>query len=183
MEECLETAYLRKWKMDMVCPSHVPVFQCLASIETWTDQQEKIVRELLDMCVHEGYMFRFFERLPEQMRSPYQLDDKAFAECRTAQSAKVTLYYAMDHGLGSTLQYKSEPIKDSYQGVFVKTFTLFYGEVLHYYFVIQLKDEQKKTQERTLTVGHLDMNSQSKYQLLNQMLAARRLGKNQEIFK
>lgn len=179
LEECLETAYLRKWKMDMVCK--LSLFQCLVSIETWTDQQEKIVRELLDMCVHEGYMFRFFERLPEQMRSPYQLDDKAFAECRTAQSAKVTLYYAMDHGLGSTLQYKSEPIKDSYQGVFVKTFTLFYGEVLHYYFVIQLKDEQKKTQERTLTVGHLDMNSQSKYQLLNQMLAARRLGKNQEI--
>ncbi len=78
------------------------------------------------------------------MRSPYQLDDKAFAECRTAQSAKVTLYYAMDHGLGNTLQYKSEPIKDRYQGVFVKTFTLFYGEVLHYYFVIQLKDEQRK---------------------------------------
>ena len=114
------------------------------------------------------------------MRSPYQLDDKVFAECRTDKDAKVTLYYALDQGLDRPLKYKSEPIKAGYEGVFVKTFTLFYGEVLHYYFGIETEEGLRNTEERTLTVQNVESDGQSKYQLLNQMLAARVQGRRDE---
>lgn len=179
--ECLETAYHKKWKLNTVC--QLSLFQSYAQSGKWTMKQEETVRELLDFCAHRGYMFQFFEQLPEAMRSPYQLDDKAFAECRTDKSAKVTLYYMLDHGLGGTPKYKSEPLRDNYEGVFVKTFTLFYGEVLHYYFVITRGEVQERTQEKTLTVRQLETARQSRYQMLNHMLAARRQGRSQEVLE
>lgn len=179
LEECFLTAWRRGWKVDMVC--RLSLFQLYALKEERTKAEDDLLRELLDMCVQKQYVFQFFERLPESMKSPYQLDDKAFAECRTDKRAKVTLYYALDQGLGRTLAYKSEPLKNNYEGVFVKTFTLFYGEVLHYYFVIEKDGIEEQTEEKTLEVRHVETGSQSKYQLLNQMLAARKLGKKQEI--
>ena len=47
---------------------------------------------------------------------------------------------------------KAEPVKERYQGIYNKEFVLFYGEKLHYYFVIQRKGETVQTQEETLAV-------------------------------
>lgn len=65
--------------------------------------------------------------------SPYQLDDKTFVECHAHPGARVTLFYALDTGLGKELEYKCEPLREIYEGIFGRTFTLFYGENLHYY--------------------------------------------------
>ena len=51
----------------------------------------------------------------------------------------VTLYYSLDTGLGTVPDYKSEPLKNVYEGIFARAFTLFYGETLRYYF--QTEDE------------------------------------------
>lgn len=178
MTECFYTTYTRGWKLDMVCK--LSLFQLYSQKESWTAQEQELLRDLLEMCVQNKYRFQFFEKLPKVIRSPYQLDDKVFAECRTDTKAKVTLYYALDQGLDRPLKYKSEPLKAGYEGVFVKTFTLFYGEILHYYFVIEREEDQEKTPERTLKVRSVESDGQSKYQLLNQMLAARVQGKRKE---
>ena len=70
-----------------------------------------------------------------------------------------------------------------YQGIFVRTFTLFYGETLQYYFQIDEgdKDNTKKTPERSVSMKKVEGASGSKYQMLNQMLSARRLDKTQEV--
>ena len=178
LAECFYTAYRRGWNLDMVCM--LSLFQLYAHKEDRTDEEEAMLRDLLKLCAEHQYRFQFFEQLPKSMRSPYQLDDKVFAECRTDKDAKVTLYYALDQGLDRPLKYKSEPIKAGYEGVFVKTFTLFYGEVLHYYFGIETEEGLRNTEERTLTVQNVESDGQSKYQLLNQMLAARVQGRRDE---
>lgn len=178
LEECFRTAYLRGWNTDIVC--ELSLFQIYSRKETRTGQEEQILRDLLRMCVEKHYRFQFFENLPKTMRSPYQLDDKVFAECRTDPKARVTLYYAVDQGLGRPLNYKSEPLRAGYEGVFVKTFTLFYGEILHYYFVIETEDGQEKTCEKTLAVQSVESDGRSRYQLLNQMLADRVQGRRAE---
>ena len=71
---------------------------------------------------------------PVSVLSPYQLDDKTFVEYHADPSAKVTLYYALDAGLGNQVKYQTEPLRDLYEGIFAKSFTLFYGETLQYYF-------------------------------------------------
>ena len=95
--------------------------------------------------------------------------------------AKVTLFYALDTGLGMEPEYKSEPLRNVYQGIFTKTFTLFYGETLHYYFQIEQDGKVKKTSERVLTMNKVEGAPFSKYQMLNQILSARRLDKDSEV--
>ena len=48
---------------------------------------------------------------------PYQLDDKTFVEYHTSPEASVTLYYSLDTGLGTVPDYKSEPLKNVYEGI------------------------------------------------------------------
>ena len=44
-------------------------------------------------------------------------------------------------GLGGELKYQMEPLRNLYEGIFTKTFTLFYGETLHYYFKAELGEK------------------------------------------
>ena len=117
----------------------------------------------------------------ENIASPEQLDDKTFVEYHTDPAGKVTLYYALDAGLGGELKYQMEPLRNLYEGIFTKTFTLFYGETLHYYFKAELGEKTWQTQERVITMDKVEGIPVSKYQLINQMLSARRLDNSQEV--
>lgn len=65
----------------------------------------------------QGMYFAFFGKLPVSVLSPYQLDDKTFVEYHADPSAKVTLYYALDAGLGNQVKYQTEPLRDLYEGI------------------------------------------------------------------
>lgn len=93
----------------------------------------------------------------------------------------MTLFYALDTGLGTELEYKCEPLREIYEGIFGRTFTLFYGENLHYYFQIDREKSTRTTAERVLNMKKIEGSAGSKYQLLNQMLSDRRLDKKQEV--
>ena len=97
--------------------------------------------------------------------------------------AKVTLVYALDTGLGRALEYKTEPLKNVYEGIFTKTFTMFYGETLHYYFCEECDGQTKKSPERVLSMSKVEGTPFSKYQMINQILSARKLDKSEEVKK
>lgn len=127
----------------------------------------------------QGMYFAFFGKLPVSVLSPYQLDDKTFVEYHADPSAKVTLYYALDAGLGNQVKYQTEPLRDLYEGIFAKSFTLFYGETLRYYFESVTGERVNRTQERVLTMNKIEGTPVSKYHMINQMLSARRLDKKE----
>ena len=78
-------------------------------------------------------------------------------------------------------EYKSEPLRNVYEGIFTKTFTLFYGETLHYYFQTEDENGVHRTEEKMLTMNLTDDRASSKYQLINQILCARKLEKDTEV--
>ncbi len=179
VREWLEIAYERKWPVNRIC--RMALLKALSKEKDDKSRYEDMKRELLLECAKEGLVFSFFRRLSPELLSPYQLDDKTYVEYHTYPEAKVTLFYALDTGLGIDSGYKSEPLKNMYEGIFTKTFTLFYGESLHYYFKIEHEGKIQKTGERVITMNHVDAASVSKYQLINQMLSARRLDKEKEV--
>ncbi|MDO4273024.1 MAG: DUF5717 family protein [Eubacteriales bacterium] len=177
--KCLEYAYVRKWPVNVVC--RLALLKALSKEKDGKGEYLKMEKELLSECTGMGMAFAFFRRLSPQLLSPYQLDDKTFVEYHANPKAKVTLFYAMDTGLGLEPEYKSEPLRNIYEGIFTKTFTLFYGETLHYYFQVEENGKSKKTAERVITMNKVDGTPMSKYQLINQILSARRLEKDQEV--
>lgn len=175
----LEIAYKEKWPVDFVCS--LALFAALAKEKTLNKEQLEIEKEVLQKCMKKDMKFAFFKKLPVSLLNPYQLDDKTFVEYHTDPQAKVTLYYALDAGLGKETRYQSEPLRNLYEGIFTKTFTLFYGETLRYYFKVELGEKVTQTQERVITMNKVEGTPVSKYQMINQMLSAHRLDKEQEV--
>ena len=177
----LEYAFTSKWPVNLIC--RLALLQEISREKDPKPEYVGIAQSILEECAKENLKFAFFRKLSPELLSPYQLDDKTFVECRAVPGAKVTLFYRLDTGLGAETAYKCEPLKEMYQGIFVRTFTLFYGETLQYYFQIDEgdKDNTKKTSERSVSMKKVEGASGSKYQMLNQMLSARRLDKTQEV--
>lgn len=179
VKQCLKKVYTEKWPVNRIC--RLAFFKELSREKDGKEEVFVMEKELLKECVDRGMTFAFFRRLPLQLLSPYQLDDKAYVEYHADPKAKVTLLYALDTGLGLEPEYKSIPLKNVYEGIFTKTFTLFYGETLHYYFRVELDGKMKKTTERVLTMDKAEGIAMSKYQLINQILSARHLDKENEV--
>jgi hypothetical protein len=174
----LEHIYWNGWPVPFIC--RIALLKEAAKETAADEKQMELKKELFEECMKHNLLFSFFRKLPVKMLSPYQLDDKVYVECTAHPDAKVTLHYAIDSGLGLKPEYKSEPIRSQYEGIFTKTFTLFYGEVLQYYFSIEEDGSSRKTAERVMTMNQIEGNSISKYQMINQILSARKLGQEQE---
>lgn len=177
----LETAYRQKWPVNFIC--RLALFESLSRDKDLSEEQLAMEQEILQKCMKKDLQFAFFRRLPAQLKTQYQLDDKTFVEYHTDPEARVTLYYALDTGLGRELQYQTEPLRNLYEGIFMKNFTLFYGESLRYYFRTEVNGKVHQTQERVITMNKVEGIPVSRYQLINQMLSARRLDKEQEVLK
>ena len=72
-------------------------------------------------------------------------------------------------------------LKNVYEGIFTKPFTMFYGETLHYYFSEECNGQTKRTPERVLGMSKVEGTPFSKYQMINQILSARKLDKHHEV--
>lgn len=181
VKEKLEYAYEHKWPVNFVC--RLALLKALSKEKALKSRQIEIAGNILEECMKKSMVFSFFKRLPVSILSPYQLDDKTFVEYHAKPGAQVTLYYALDTGLGTEMEYKSEPLRNMYEGIFTKSFTLFYGETLHYYFVVEEGTGNIQTSERVLTMSKVEGMPVSKYQMLNQILCARKLDKEKEVIR
>lgn len=179
VKKSLKKAYLEKWPVDLIC--HLALFKELVKEKGKSEEILSMERELLKECMDRNMEFAFFHKLSAELLSPYQLDDKTYVEFHGSPKWKVTLFYALDTGLGAEPEYKNEPLYDIYEGIRTKSFTLFYGETLHYYFQSEYKGKIKKTAERTMTMSRVEGAPGSKYQMINQILSARRLDKDAEV--
>lgn len=181
IKNCLINAYMQKWPVNEVC--NLALFRELSKDKGQKEALLSIEKDLLKQCVGKDRIFAFFHRLPPEILSLYQLDDKTCVEYHGNPQSKVTLVYALDTGLGRKMEYKTEPLKNIYEGIFTKTFTLFYGETLHYHFVEECGGKTKESPERVLGMSKAEGTPFSKYQMLNQILSARKLDKNDEVMK
>ncbi len=84
--------------------------------------------------------FSFMKPLLERLGEPYLLEGRTFVEYRANPSHKVILHYVMDTPREKNCNYIAERLYPSEQGVFVKEFTLFYGERLTW-FVTEIQED------------------------------------------
>lgn len=171
--QCLETCYEKHFETDRIC--RLALLKYYSGLEKVTKEQEKRLMEILAECNEAGLRFGFFRNLASRYTKPYQLDDKQFVEVRYPAEAKVMIHYYLENEQDENPSYKSEPVKNMYQGIFVKEFLLFYGETLHYYLTVETPAGTETSEEKTLVMEEFCQESDSKYQLLNRMLAGQKL--------
>ena len=179
LREYLKICKRKEWPTDRICD--LELLKILSEEKASDEEELALEEEILASCVKDDMVFEFFHDLDQRILRPYQLDDKTFVEYHASPETSVTLYYLLDTGLGTMPEYKSEPLRNVYEGIFTKTFTLFYGETLHYYFQTEDENGVHRTEEKMLTMNLTDDRASSKYQLINQILCARKLEKDPEV--
>ena len=173
----LEKTYEREWEMDTIC--RLALLKYYAACDQLTERQEQQAEDLLVEFDQMGLRFAFFQKLPLPLIQAYQVEDKVFVEERFSRGSKVAIHYSLHQGKDEVTSYKSEPMRDMYQGIFTKEFLLFYGETLTYYLTVELDGETKTTPRRQIALHGVEASGRTRYKLLNQILASRALG-NQE---
>ena len=171
--QCLETCFDKNMDVDRIC--RLALLAYYSEKEILSEKEDERIRRILEECNEAGLRFAFFRNLPSRYTKPYQLDDKQFVEARYPAGAKVNIHYCMEKEPGTGSVFKSEPMRNMYQGIFVKEFLLFYGETLRYYLTVETPKETIETEEKTLMLEETSKEGNSKYQLLNQMLAGQKL--------
>lgn len=176
--QSLEYIVDKKWEMDVIC--QLALLKYYAAQEEYTKEELLRINRILTLCGNYGLRFAFMKQLPEESQRICQLEDKVFVEYKGKPDAKVVLHYTMGNQ-DEESGWKREPLKNCYQGIFNKEFILFYGEVLTYYFEIEYRGETSNTELAQLLMEEVPLEGSSKYQMLNRMLAAWRLGNEKEL--
>lgn len=177
----LEKRYELGETIAMICK--LALLKYYSTREVLTAQQEQQVRKLLEECTRNGLRFAFYQNLPAHLTQAYQVEDRVFVEEQCKPDDGVMIYYCL-HGKDQKEEpvFRCEPMREIYPGIFSKEYLLFYGERLNYYLVWKENREQHKTPIREITHREGKTEGKTKYQLINQMLAAKAVG-NEEVYR
>lgn len=175
--ECMESIFRRGWEMDEIC--RLALLKYYSAQPMLTKEQREGVSLLLHHFQQSGLRFSFYQKLPGELTQMYQVEDRVFVEKRYPADSQVTICYRLE----DSGEWKCEPMRNMYQGIFVKEFLLFYGEKLEYYLICERRGEKKVSDTMTVYMTRSQDQGTSRYQMLNRILAARTMGNREETDK
>ena len=118
------------------------------------------------------------KELMQRLGRPYILEDKWFVEYRANPRHKVVIHYVVETPNQEGCSYVAERMYPDSAGVFVKEFTLFYGERLIYFITETLEDgSEKSTVDQRISGNQTErLETGSKYAAIYEMCRAKEAG-------
>lgn len=137
-----------------------------------SETQKKTAGKLLETLCSRNVFFDFYKKFSAQGLLPYNALDQTVVEYRTDPSAKVEIHYRVN---GETASEQTAVMRCC-GGVFIKNFTLFYGDSLQYYFIAEWNGKTVRSEEMNLLCSHINPDqTEGRFDYLNDMLASREL--------
>ena len=141
--------------------------------EYLSDRQIALEDDLLAEYTRRNMHFAFYKRLNQELVLKYHLYDKVFLEYRTNPHSHVVLNYSRDEDGENFIK---EDMLDVYDGIFVKSFVMFFGETIQYYISEEYAGQVQVTESNRIVNNDVyNKNDESRYNLLNQMLISNTL--------
>lgn len=133
-----------------------------------TQAELEIEDTLLKYYIYNNMYFDFFARLDYRLLEKYFLYDKAFLQYESTPGAHVVLYYSRDE---DGEEFNSEDMVEMYDGIYVKTFVIFFGELIRYYITEEHDNSIEVKESNRLTCNNIPGdNDHSRYNLINEMI-------------
>ncbi len=166
-----EYAQLQKYghlgEQEEVC--RLALLQYYAKQISLTEVQRQYVAQLLEEFGAKGMRFAFWKQFDRALLRPYQMEGKVFVEYVGNPASQVTICYRQK---GSGEDYTREPVKNCFEGIFVREFTLFYGDELECYLEEDDGKQVRRTDPRPLVSMAGLTDGVTMYELLNRMAKA-----------
>ncbi|MDO4261419.1 MAG: DUF5717 family protein [Eubacteriales bacterium] len=138
-----------------------------------TDAQKRLVRRLMEAQEPCRYRFAFMEKLYPYRDDRERRDDRTVVEYRCSPSSKVILHYVLEYHGKRSFDYVTERLFPVCGGVYVRAFTLFYGERLTWFFTEERPDgSSSSTACRTVENRQEKEEGGSRYERLCRMQRA-----------
>lgn len=133
-----------------------------------TQAELEIEDTLLKYYIYNNMYFGFFARLDYRLLEKYFLYDKAFLQYESTPGAHVVLHYSRDE---DGEEFNSEDMVEMYDGIYVKTFVIFFGELIRYYITEEHDNSIEVKESNRLTCNNIPGdNDHSRYNLINEMI-------------
>lgn len=133
-----------------------------------TQAELEIEDTLLKYYIYNNMYFDFFARLDYRLLEKYFLYDKAFLQYESTPWTHVVLHYSRDE---DGEEFNSEDMVEMYDGIYVKTFVIFFGEMIRYYITEEHDNSIEVKESNRLTCNNIPGdNDHSRYNLINEMI-------------
>lgn len=133
-----------------------------------TQAELEIEDTLLKYYIYNNMYFDFFARLDYRLLEKYFLYDKAFLQYESTPGTHVVLHYSRDE---DGEEFNSEDMVEMYDGIYVKTFVIFFGELIKYYITEEHDNSIEVKESNRLTCNNIPGdNDHSRYNLINEMI-------------
>lgn len=133
-----------------------------------TQAELEIEDTLLKYYIYNNMYFDFFARLDYRLLEKYFLYDKAFLQYESTPGTHVVLHYSRDE---DGEEFNSEDMVEMYDGIYVKTFVIFFGDLISYYITEEHDNSIEVKESNRLTCNNIPGdNDHSRYNLINEMI-------------
>ena len=133
-----------------------------------TQAELEIEDTLLKYYIYNNMYFDFFARLDYRLLEKYFLYVMAFLQYESTPGTHVVLHYSRDE---DGEEFNSEDMVEMYDGIYVKTFVIFFGELIRYYITEEHDNSIEVKESNRLTCNNIPGdNDHSRYNLINEMI-------------
>lgn len=133
-----------------------------------TQAELEIEDTLLKYYIYNNMYFDFFARLDYRLLKKYFIYDKVFLQYESTPGAHVVLHYSRDE---DGEEFNSEDMVEMYDGIYVKAFVIFFGELIRYYITEEHDNSIEVKESNRLTCNNIPGdNDHSRYNLINEMI-------------
>lgn len=177
--EMIEARYCYHMELNDACK--LALLLHLSEVMDITEKQFAIEDELLAEYTCRNMYFAFYKKLDHRLVIKYHFYDKIFLEYRANPRKHVVLHYSRDE---DGENFIAEDMPDVYDGIFVKQFVMFFGEMVQYYISEEYGSQVHVTQSSRLVNNDVyGEQEESRYNLLNQMLISSTLQEEEELYE
>lgn len=164
--QIIESRYLYDMELNDACK--LGLLRYLADLPNITETEYQIEDKLLSEYTCRNMNFAFYKKLDRSLVMKYHLYDKVFLEYRTSPTNHVVLHYSGDE---DGEDFITEDMPDVYDGIFVKQFVMFFGEMTQYYITEEHGNRVEVTESNRISNNDVyNEDDESRYNLINQML-------------
>lgn len=162
-----------QWGDRLAVPAVLAYLKQLSVLLFLTDSQKRLAGRLLRELSVKNRRFAFIQKLYPYMEEGGRPSDHAVVEYRCAPGHKVILHYVLEYHGRKTFDYVSERLYPAFEGVFTRTFILFYGERLTWFITETAEDGTEiSTECRTLENREEQIEGKDRYSRLCRMQQA-----------
>ena len=163
---------------DVILVCRLALIRSYSESDILSEEKAAAAQRLIEALSRKGYVFSCFSCFSRYFPLPYRIVDKTVVEYKADPEHRVVIHYAM----GKEEEYTAMDMKNMYEGVFVKSFVLFYGDRVRYYITEEADGTEKTSEEYSIEYTSADGDiATGRYELLNRIMEDEAVGDNDSL--